>query len=347
MGCERSQDYNLYLGVDGGQTSTTAVIGDSSGRVLGTGIGGQSNHVSGPEGRIRLINAVTAAVGNACADAGVPAASVEFDAACLGFTGGIDGKEQILREILRCRLLQVTDDVTIAFFGAHGSHPGIVTIAGTGSVSMGRSAQGNVARAGGGGYAFGDEGGAWGIAREALRAALRWHEQWGPSTLLHDLFLHETGETDIHTLRRLFYTGDYPRPRVAAFSKLVDEAAHRGDTVAIDILSGAAEHLATLSNVVRTRLFAPGETVNVAYIGGVFECGIVLDEFRRRLESAYPVRVIKPLHDPCMGALLEAIRLGQAEDEQSSSRGDCDPFTPSGLKGNRTGHDVSAEIDLP
>jgi N-acetylglucosamine kinase-like BadF-type ATPase len=305
-----ADDTKYYLGVDGGQTSTTALIGDASGRVLGAGIGGQSNHVRGPEGRNRLIDAVTTALGKACADARLEADSIEFEAACLGFTGGVDGKEEILRRILRCRRLQVTDDLTIALAGAYENAPGIITIAGTGSVSMGRNAEGSVARAGGWGYAFGDDGGAWGIVRAAMRAALRWHEQWGPPTALGDLFLRETSETDIHTLRRFFYTEDYPRPRVAALSTLVDKAARNGDAVAIEILKRAAEHLATITNAVRTRLFGPEETVDVAPVGGVFRCGIVLDEFGRRIESAYPVRVVRPLHDPAMGALLEAIAAG-------------------------------------
>ena len=41
----------LFLGVDGGQSSTTALIGDETGRVIGHGRGGPCNHISGPEAR--------------------------------------------------------------------------------------------------------------------------------------------------------------------------------------------------------------------------------------------------------------------------------------------------------
>src|SRR5439155_11569196 len=120
------------------------------------------------------------------------------------------------------------DDSFIALAGAHEAKPGIVTIAGTGSIAVGRNADGRVARAGGWGYAFGDEGGAWGIVREALRASLRFHEEWGPPTRLLDLFLNETGDSDIHVLRRRFYTEEYPRPRVPAFATIVDLAGEQG-----------------------------------------------------------------------------------------------------------------------
>ena len=36
----------LYLGVDGGQSGTTAVIGDETGKILGTGEAGPCNHAA-------------------------------------------------------------------------------------------------------------------------------------------------------------------------------------------------------------------------------------------------------------------------------------------------------------
>jgi N-acetylglucosamine kinase-like BadF-type ATPase len=276
---------------------------------MGQGLGGQSNHVKGPEGRTRLIRAVTEALSGACRQAGLSMSTIEFDSACLGFTGGIEDKEPILREIVPCRRLRIMDDVTIALTGAHEDRPGIIVIAGTGSVAMGRNAEGRTARAGGWGYAFGDEGGAWGIVRDALRAALRWHEEWGPPTLLHDLLLQQTGEADIHVLRRQFYTEDYPRPRVAAFSKLVEEAAQQGDTIALGILNDAAQSLVNLVHVVHRRLFASAEAIPVAPIGGVFESRTVRERFQSMLE-ANAVCIVQPRHEPAVGALLEAIRMG-------------------------------------
>jgi len=313
MNVVTSKSKRLFLGVDGGQSSTTALIGDASGRILAEGVGGPSNHVKAAEGRTRLVKAVTMAISSAWAQIGRAADSIEFEAACLGFTGGIDGKEEILRDIIRCPRLLVTDDITIALAGAHQDGTGIVTIAGTGSVSMGRNTAGDTARAGGWGYAFGDEGGAWGIVRGALRASFRWKEGWGPPTLLHDLFLRETGDSDIHVFRRRLYTEEYPRPRIAAFSKLVNQAAQQGDAVALAVLQKAAASLATITNVVSRQVFAQSDSVDVAYLGGVFTSGIVLDEFRRKLESDGHSRLIEPRQGPTMGALLEAIRLGQTE----------------------------------
>src|SRR5580700_3285221 len=99
MKLSRSKRKRLFLGVDGGQSSTTALIGDASGQIIATGLGGPSNHVKAAEGRARLISAVSLAISSACVQLRGAAAAIEFEAACLGFTGGIAGKEEILREV--------------------------------------------------------------------------------------------------------------------------------------------------------------------------------------------------------------------------------------------------------
>src|SRR5215471_8435968 len=104
----------LFLGVDGGQSGTTAVIGDETGRILGTGEAGPCNHATAAEGRAKLERAVTGSVAAACAEAGLDPATVEFEAACFGMSGGPDDKESILGAILRTQKLVVTTDAVTA-----------------------------------------------------------------------------------------------------------------------------------------------------------------------------------------------------------------------------------------
>src|SRR6266567_630338 len=188
----------LLLGVDGGQSGTTALIGDQNGRILGTGEAGPCNHAEFAEGRAKLERAVRASVGEACAQAGLDATTVEFEAACFGMSGGPEDKREILAGILRTRHLIVTNDAVIALAGATASGQGIITIAGTGSIGFGRNASGRTARAGGWGYIFGDEGSGFDIARQALRAALRYEEGWGPQTALREMLLRETGASTVN-----------------------------------------------------------------------------------------------------------------------------------------------------
>ena len=296
-----------FLGVDGGQSSTYALIGDRTGRVLGWGRSGPSNHVAESEGRAKFTSAILGCLSAACAEAGLDPASIRFAACCLGFSGGPADKEGILREILASDRTLVTHDALIALSGATAGEPGLITIAGTGSIAFGRNAGGKTARAGGWGYIFGDDGGGFYIARQALRAALRFEEGWSAPTSLRSLLLAATGASDANELLHRFYTPEFSRPRIAGFAKLVDEAAENGDGIAREILVDAAEKLAALAGAVRKQLFNEVEPVRLAYIGGVFRSRVVLEHFRE-LTAATP-----PIYGPAAGALLEAYRSAGVE----------------------------------
>jgi len=301
----------LYLGIDGGQSSTTALIGektgDETGRVLGIGRAGPCNHAAAGEGRRKFIAAITDSVQEAAKAAGVNHPS--FEAACLGLSGGPDDKEALAKETIRAERYLITHDAHIALAGATGGEPGIIVIAGTGSMVFGKNADGVTARAGGWGYIFGDEGGAFDLVRQALRAVLRNEEGWGPPTTLREALLEAAGARDGNQLLHRLYTDEYPRDRVAGWAKLVDQAARAGDAVANDILGSAAQQLATLTAAVRRQLFERSDLVHVCYSGGVFGSQPLLERFRMLVELEEGNRVSAPRHDAAEGALLEAFRL--------------------------------------
>ena len=295
----------LFLGVDGGQSSTMAVIGDETGRVLGLGQDGPCNHVqSAAEGREKFIRVIGGCVEKACQQAGI-SSPVAFEAACLGFSGGPADKLAILQQLLSVNHLVVTTDALIALTGAHAGGPGCITIAGTGSISFARGPNGNTSRAGGWGYMFGDEGGGFDLTRQALRAVLRQHEGWGPKTALHCALLATTGAVDANDLLHRFYTSDFPRPRIAALSKLIDQTAMAGDSVALTLLHNAAQELALITAAARNQLFQPGAACRVAPIGGVFQSSILLQRFTLLVEMSDGM-VVPPQYGPAIGALLEA-----------------------------------------
>jgi N-acetylglucosamine kinase-like BadF-type ATPase len=300
----------LYLGIDGGQSSTTALIGDETGRVVGAGRAGPSNHAAAGEGRRKFVAAMTDSVNQAAASAGLrePAA---FEAACLGLSGGPDDKEALAKETIRAERYLITHDAHIALAGATGGEPGIIVIAGTGSMVYGRNAAGVTARAGGWGYIFGDEGGAFDLVRQALRAVLRNEEGWGPPTALREALLEAAGARDGNQLLHLSYTDEYPRDRVAGWANLVDRAARAGDAVAADILGSAAQALATLTAAVRRQLFESPGQVNVCYSGGVFASDPLLERFRLLVELEEGNQLSAPKHSPAEGALLEAYRMSR------------------------------------
>ena len=298
----------LFLGVDGGQSSTTAVIGDETGRILGSGRGGPCNHVGKAEGRERFLNAMRESVGRACQSAGLEGELVRFTHAFFGLSGGPEERRQILDEVVRAEAMSITHDGLVALAGAHAGEPGIITIAGTGTISFGRNSAFKYARAGGWGYVYGDEGGGFDIVRQAVRAMLRAEEGWGPPTLLTVKLLAATGQKLANDLLHELYGSAFPRARVARMAPLVDEAATEGDAVAREILRGAAQALASYTGAVRRQLFTTGETVPIAGIGGVYRSRILRETFRTLVELEEGCVLREPVYGPAVGALIEAYR---------------------------------------
>ena len=94
----------MYLGIDGGQSHTTALVADARGNVLGIGHAGASNHARAPGGRERLANAINQSVGAALQQAGLlnhkTVAQYKFTSAYLSLTGEPEDKREIVRELL-------------------------------------------------------------------------------------------------------------------------------------------------------------------------------------------------------------------------------------------------------
>ena len=188
-----------------------------------------------------------------------------------------------------------------------GTPTGIVVISGTGAIAFGRNRRGETARAGGWGYVFGDEGGAFDIARQGLRAVLREYEGWGPRTPLTPAYLEVCGLSDANQMLHLFYKPEWPRGRVASLAKTVNRLAEEGDPVALGIMNNSAQQLATLAGAVRRQLFAEGEAAIVSGVGGVFSSALVADRFENLVSLEEGVTYSVPRHGPAEGALLLAI----------------------------------------
>ena len=295
----------LFLGVDGGQSSTVALIANETGRILGSGIGGPCNHVAADEGRAKFARAIQGCLGNACREAGLDVKTITFEAACLGFSGGVADKDAYSRELIRSNLYTITHDAEIALTGATAGHPGMIVIAGTGSIAFGKNAAGQTARAGGWGYIFGDEGGAFDIARQALRASLAMEEGWGPPTSLRAALLDWAVMPSANLLMHDCYNR-FDRKKIAQFAPMVDRAAQAGDAVASEILSTAGRQLAALAFHISGMLMAPPEKVVVSFIGGVFESLLLTNSFRMSVREALDCETHPPALPPAAGALIQA-----------------------------------------
>jgi N-acetylglucosamine kinase-like BadF-type ATPase len=298
---------SLFGGIDGGQSSTVAAIGDASAS-LGYGSGPPADLVGEARDAERQRAALEAALDAAC-DAAHVARDVRFDALVAGISGfdaGISRAPDLAHRATRVRIVH---DSETAHAGALAGAAGIVVIAGTGSVALGNEAPGSTfVRAGGWGYFFGDEGSALWIARTALRRAMVRADRDEPSKL-GDLALASFGALGLRDVQHAFAHGEIGRSTLAAFASDVLLAASGGDADARDVRAAAALELADCAATVDRRL-EPTSFRLVSYAGGVFRDAAFVDAFGAALTEAVPhADLVAPAGDPASGALLLARNL--------------------------------------
>lgn len=305
-----------YLGIDGGGTKTACAVGEDA-RFLATAISGPSNIVRVGEAQAR--ESLEQAVRQACAAAGITPAQIART--CVGGSGAAhpalaEKVRQILAAILPAPI-DVVGDMQIALEAAFDAGPGVIVIAGTGSIAYGRDPGGNTARAGGWGFAVGDEGSAHWIGRAAVSAVLRASdrnaavpESAAPS---QDSTLAALLKAwNIASLADLARSANaVPPPNFAA---LFPAVAGSKDDLATEILTRAGAELAQIAAVVTRRLFPVGGTtvVPVAMTGGVFRhAPLVRQVFYNELRALDGRAEVNPqVVEPVEGALRLARRAG-------------------------------------
>ena len=91
--------------------------------------------------------------------------------------------EQLTQYLSEVKIIELLSDGEIALYGATGGRPGLVVIAGTGSICCGKNRHGKYFCAGGWGPIVGDEGGASWISRKALQAVAQAADGRGSKTV--------------------------------------------------------------------------------------------------------------------------------------------------------------------
>jgi N-acetylglucosamine kinase-like BadF-type ATPase len=295
----------FFVGVDGGQTSTIAAIGDESGTVLGRGVAPPADLVGLPRDSVRRAEAIDAAIARAADAAGLPEDTIFASVVC-GISGYEEG-EPPPRLTTRARRVRIVHDGDIALSGALGERLGIVVVAGTGSVALGIDAEGRRARAGGWGFLFGDEGSAFWIARRALVSAMR-REDRGEKSALGERALAFFGLPSLRAIQLAFQHEELSRPALAAFARVVLELA-RGDNADALLLRGeAARALADIACAVDARL-GKMSARRFSYAGGVFDDRRLLETWSEAVRERIPGAVVaEPAGDPASGALRSALK---------------------------------------
>jgi glucosamine kinase len=295
----------VVIGIDAGGTKTVCRLADAEGRALAEARGPGANLQNAGELEVeRVLHQVITEVTR---DAPEWPAAV-----CLGIAG-VDraGDATVVRTILlriapRSRVVVVNDALVALEAGVPGG-PGVVLIAGTGSIAYGRNAEGWAARAGGWGYLLGDEGSGYWLGRQALRAVVRSADGRGPHTLLTARVLAHFGIGRTQDLVREIYNGSFAPATVAAIASQVEGAASDGDAIALHLIETGASELGLAALSVCGQLKLSRGPVVLA--GGMFTAA---PRLRQRvvahLTGRWPGMVVTPLQgQPVAGAVSLAL----------------------------------------
>lgn len=268
----KKNSHNLYLGVDGGGTKTHAVLIDEDKNILGEGITGAGNPLRvGVENAIKNIFSAIEKASDAA-----NRSKIDIVSAQIGLAGVRREDLRYLirnrfKELLRVRKVEVTTDAEIALYAATEGKEGLVIIAGTGSVCMGRNSKGEMASAGGWGPLAGDEGGGAGIARRALQTIAKSSDGRGKPTKLSDYAVDYFRAGRLEDLAVAIYAPQVDNARIAGFAQFVSQAATEGDEVAIEVLTEAGRELGLAASAVIQKLKMQKRKFPIGKVGSVFK----------------------------------------------------------------------------
>lgn len=285
---------SLLVGVDGGGTHTRVMVTDEAGVQLASSDGIGSVVKPGEVERSAEIIASTieAAVKE------VTSEDPRVRLACVGVAGvGRDEERQELHEALLARGIAdevlVITDAEIALEDAFSDGPGVLLIAGTGSICFGRGPAGALARCGGWGAVIGDEGsGAW-LGRRALGVAAASFDGREGETALVAAILSATGAATIEGL--VPWAAHASAAQLAALAPAIMETAKAGDLRANAIVTLGVEELALHVRTLARQLFVDERaTVPVALSGGLIHKGtLVRKRLEARLKSMVPGALVQ------------------------------------------------------
>ncbi len=290
-----------YIGVDGGGTKTLLALYTESGEKIYETIK-ESLHFM-KVGFFPMANGLREAVDTIMEKFQIPKEDMVISLGLAGY-----GREAQVREkmenALKTSFHDLTyvlhNDIEIALEGAFLGEDGIMLVAGTGSIVFMKQ-EGETERCGGWGYALGDEGSGYWLAKKMLEVFTKQDDGRLEKTLLHGLVMKTLNLDQGHDIiSYVMNTLGNERNQVASLSKILYQAAGEGDPYSLSLFESAAKELAELILAVSKERKGPFQ---VATFGGVFKAGdFVLDPLRKALSKEYTL--ISPKASPEYGAYL-------------------------------------------
>lgn len=297
----------VFIGVDSGGTYTVAIAVDGKGRILGKCIGGQTNFYNSDIDITRENLKVT--VDKLMSKCKIS----EYECLSIGMASLDDEPSRetvsfIIDGIFPYEKVEMQSDVYMALMGMTLGDPGIMIVSGTGAMAVAIDETKKMHVLGGWGSLLQDEGSAYCIAIEGIKAGVKSFEGLGEKTVLEDQVIEFFGVSEHRQLIDKFYNTSITNSEIAAFGKDVIDCAIQGDNVAGSIINRTADILAQYACKLMTKLKATDYPIGI--YGGVFQnTPYMVDAFTQRVNAIYPdARIGFPEFSPEIGAVLFAMK---------------------------------------
>lgn len=270
--------------VDGGATTSRAVIADAAGRVYGYAEGGPTNARS--TGDDEAVNNLIGVI-DRCAHTGqVPAADIDV---CLVTSAGVAtlAHADLMSDALQTRLLRGSKTATVpdtlgCWAITADLSPAVVAISGTGSTVFSGDISAGICKSyGNWDFLLGDEGSGFAIGRAALQEALRYSEGRSSAERIARICLEHFGLTDLQAIPDVVHKPVINKVAIAALARPILDEADGGNHSARVLVTAQAQLLAgsTISALEEMRNSKP----MVGCFGGVFQNTVYLQEFQHAL----------------------------------------------------------------
>lgn len=297
-----------YLGIDGGGSQTRSLLVNQDGRVLASASGGPGNALQLETGvlQLNLQNLIHETLKSI-------QKPVRLLSAAIGLAGtSAPESRDKASEVIATLEPQpeagyaLLTDIRVALTGALLDRPGLICIAGTGSICYGRDAGGELHRTGGWGSTFDDLGSGHWIGQEAIRRALQQADgRIGGSELLRAVLEHFKLKS-LEALIPKINQRSLPHSEVASLCPVVCKLAQNKDASALEVVQYAAREIC---NLISTTMKKCSASQLVLQGGLLNNPSIIRQHLTELLEVNEPkLQIIAAVLSPCAGAVIEAYR---------------------------------------
>lgn len=310
----------IFLGIDGGGTSTEFIIIDENGKILGHTTKATCHYKQTSLQNFKEI--IIDGVNEVCRKADTTISQIDYS--FIGIPGygeildDVEKMDLIINDIFKQNSFECANDAVAAWAGSLACKPGINIVAGTGAIGFGMNKNGKLHRAGGWGYFCGDEGSAYWLGKKAIEIFSKEADGRLEQTQLYDIFKSKLNiQNDFDLIDLIYTTYEMKRDKIAELAIILHEAAEVGDKFAIDAFSQSAyEHYLTIKALIEKLDFLSEEKVLVSYSGGVFNSGrYILEPLKSYLDNLnINIELINPILTPVAGAALYAYKIFTRED---------------------------------